>query len=226
MKVIKRSGMEVDFDPGKITIAVRNANAEAPANKRLTELQIQVITERVTNQLNEFTHSPSIEEIQNLVIHAIMWQQAYTVAQLYTEYRYKKQLIRAANSTDESILSIVNYENEDIKQENSNKNPMIASTQRDYIAGEVSKDITMRLLLDPDIAKAHKEGIIHFHDADYFVQKIHNCDLLNLEDMLQNGTVISEVGIDKPNSFATACNIATQIVAQVASNQYGQRKAA
>lgn len=226
MKVIKRSGMEVDFDPGKITIAVRNANAEAPTNKRLTELQIQVITERVTNQLNEFTHSPSIEEIQNLVIHAIMWQQAYTVAQLYTEYRYKKQLIRAANSTDESILSIVNYENEDIKQENSNKNPMIASTQRDYIAGEVSKDITMRLLLDPDIAKAHKEGIIHFHDADYFVQKIHNCDLLNLEDMLQNGTVISEVGIDKPNSFATACNIATQIVAQVASNQYGQRKAA
>lgn len=226
MKVIKRNGMEVDFDPGKITIAVRNANAEAPANKRLTELQIQVITEHVTNQLNEFGRSPNIEEIQNLVIHAIMWQQAYTVAQLYTEYRYKKQLIRAANSTDESILSIVNYENEDIKQENSNKNPMIASTQRDYIAGEVSKDITMRLLLDPDIAEAHKEGIIHFHDADYFVQKIHNCDLLNLEDMLQNGTVISEVGIDKPNSFATACNIATQIVAQVASNQYGQRKAA
>lgn len=221
MKVIKRNGMEVDFDPAKISIAVSKANKEAPAKERMTRTQISVVTEQVTNQINDLGHAPSIEEIQDLVIHAIMRQQAYTVAQLYTEYRYKKQLIRKANTTDESILSIVNYENEEVKQENANKNPMIASTQRDYIAGEVSKDITMRLILDQDIVEAHKAGIIHFHDADYFIQKIYNCCLCNLEDMLQNGTVISQVSIDPPKSFLTACNIGTQIVAQIASNQYG-----
>jgi ribonucleoside-triphosphate reductase len=224
MKIIKRNGQEVDFDPAKISIAVSKANEEAPnADERLTKLQIGVVTEAVTNKLKALKHTANIEEIQDLVIHAIMQQQAYVVAQLYTEYRYKKALIRKANTTDDSILSLVNYENEEIKQENSNKNPMIASTQRDYIAGEVSKDLTMRVLLDDDIVDAHKKGILHFHDTDYFLQKIFNCDLINLEDMLQNGTVISGVKIDKPNSLATACNIATQIVAQVASNQYGSR---
>lgn len=222
MKIIKRNGTEIEFNPEKIRIAVSKANNEAPnESDKLTDLQIGVIAEAVTKKISQFSHTPTIEEIQDAVIHEIMRQQAYTVAQLYTEYRYKKQLIRKANTTDDSILSIVNYENEEIKQENSNKNPMIASTQRDYIAGEVSKDLTMRVLLDDEIIDAHKKGLIHFHDSDYFVQKIHNCDLINLEDMLQNGTVISGVKIDKPRSLATACNIATQIVAQVASSQYG-----
>lgn len=227
MKVIKRNGQEVEFDHSKIIIAVNKANANCPSeDEKLTPLQIEVIADNVTRKAEKLKHTPNIEEIQDMVIHAIMQQQAYTVAQSYTEYRYKKALVRNANTTDDSILSIVNFANEEIKQENSNKNPIIASTQRDYIAGEVSKDLTMRVLLDEDIVDAHKKGIIHFHDSDYFVQKIHNCDLINLDDMLQNGTCISNVQIDKPNSLATACNIATQIVAQVASNQYGQRKIA
>lgn len=227
MRIIKRNGTEVEFDSSKINIAVHKANKEAPSvEDKMTDLQVDVVTEMVTRKAEKLTHTPTIEEIQDMVIHAIMQQQAYVVAQLYTEYRYKKALIRKANTTDENILSLVNYENEEIKQENSNKNPVIASTQRDYTAGEVSKDITDRLLLDSDIVDANKKGIIHFHDRDYFLQKIHNCDLINLEDMLQNGTVISEVQIDKPNSLATACNIATQIVAQVASSQYGQRMVA
>lgn len=222
MKIIKRNGQEVEFDSNKINVAIHKANDEASnPNDKMTDLQIAVVTELVTKKIEELKHTATIEEIQDLVIHGIMQQQAYVVAQLYTEYRYKKALIRKSNSTDESILSLVNYENEEIKQENSNKNPMIASTQRDYIAGEVSKDITMRLLLDDDIVDAHKKGIIHFHDSDYFLNKIYNCCVFNLDDMLQNGTVISGVAIDKPHSLATACNIATQIVAQVASSQFG-----
>lgn len=221
MKIIKRDGKEVEFDKQKIIIAVSKANNEMPEEQRLTELQIAVIEEEVEKKLTKQKHTANIEEIQDLVIHAIMKQQAYEVAQAYTEYRYKQALVRKANSTDDSILSLVNYENEEIKQENSNKNPMIASTQRDYIAGEVSKDLTNRVLVSNDIMDAHRKGILHFHDSDYFLQKIHNCDLINLEDMLQNGTVISGVKITKPNSLATACNIATQIIAQVASNQYG-----
>lgn len=227
MKIIKRNGTEVDFDGSKIGIAVGKANREvSDESERLLPSQIDVIIDMVSNKVKRLSHAPDIEDIQDMVIAAIMQQQAYKVAQLYTEYRLKKALIRKANTTDDSILSLVNYENEEIKQENSNKNPMIASTQRDYIAGEVSKDLSNRILLDDDIVEAHKLGIIHFHDTDYFLQKIHNCDLINLEDMLQNGTVISGVKIDRPNSLATACNIATQIVAQVASNQYGQREVA
>lgn len=222
MKVIKRSGQEVEFDRIKIENAVSKANMACPnEDERLTTLQIAVIAESVEKKLSRSSHTPEIEYIQDLVIRGIMEQGAFSVAQLYTEYRYKRALVRKSNTTDDSILSLVNFDNEEVKQENSNKNPILASTQRDYIAGEVSKDMTTRLLLDEDIVDAHKKGIIHFHDSDYFLQKIHNCDLLNLEDMLQNGTVISGVTIDKPNSFATACNIATQIVAQVASNQYG-----
>lgn len=222
MKIIKRNGAEVEFDGSKIGVAVGKANREVSDPKeRLLNSQINVIIEMVTKWAENLPHTPNIEEVQDKVIACIMQQQAYTVAQLYTEYRLRKALIRKANTTDDSILSLVNYENEEIKQENSNKNPMIASTQRDYIAGEVSKDLTNRVLVPADIMEAHKEGIIHFHDTDYFLQKIHNCDLINLEDMLQNGTSISGVKIDRPNSLATACNIATQIVAQVASNQYG-----
>lgn len=222
MKVIKRNGKEVDFDGNKIIEAIKRANLEIPNEAdRLSLLQIQVIEEKVENILKKLNHSPSIEEIQDLVIYGIMQQQAYELAKIYTEYRYKHMLLRKDNTTDESILSLVNFSNEEIKQENSNKNPTIASTQRDYIAGEVSKDITMRLLLPLDIIEAHKKGIIHFHDSDYFLQKIHNCDVINLWDMLWNGTVISEVQITRPKSLATAANVATQIIAQVASNQYG-----
>ena len=222
MRVIKRSGEEVEFERIKIENAVRKANKACPVEEeRLTELQIAVIGEYVEDRLNKLTHTPNIEEIQDLVIKAIMRQNAYTVAQLYTEYRYKRALIRKSNTTDDAIMSLVNFSNEDLKQENSNKNPVRASTQRDYIAGEVSKDMTNRLLLTEEITEAHKKGIIHFHDSDYFIAKIHNCDLVNLDDMLQNGTVITDTMIEKPNSFSTACNIATQIVAQVASNQYG-----
>ena len=222
MKVIKRSGQEVEFDRNKIANAVSKANQACPnEDERLTDLQIAVIAESVENRLSKSVHTPGIEEIQDMVIRSIMEQGAYSVAQLYTEYRFKRALIRKSNTTDDAIMSLVNFSNEDIKQENSNKNPVLASTQRDYIAGEVSKDMTNRLLLTEEITEAHKKGIIHFHDSDYFIAKIHNCDLVNLDDMLQNGTVISGITIDKPNSFATACNIATQIVAQVASNQYG-----
>lgn len=221
MNIIKRNGEEVKYKGSKIINAVTKANNEVPEELQMSELQIKVIEERVRKTLETSPHSPSIEEIQDLVITEIMRQQAYRVAQLYTEYRYKQALKRKSNSTDDSILSLIEYQNEELKQENSNKNPMIASTQRDYIAGEVSKDLTMRILLPEDIAEAHKDAIIHFHDSDYFLMRIYNCCLINLEDMLQNGTVISETMIEKPNSFATAANIATQIIAQVASNQYG-----
>lgn len=227
MYVIKRDGRQEEFDGSHIINAVRKANASIDnENARLTELQIKVIEEQVEHEAEQLGSMPSVENIQDLVIKAIMRQQAYAVAQAYTEYRYKKQLLRQANTTDDTILSIINFENEDVKQENSNKNPQIASTQRDYMAGTVSKDLTWRVLLDNDIKEAHENGLIHFHDADYFAQHIPNCCLINLEDMLQNGTVISGTKIDKPHSFATAANIATQIVAQVASSQYGLSLAA
>ena len=222
MNVIKRNGKEVPFNPQNIINAVTKANLSIDdASQRLSKLQIRVVEEQVEKQLQTLGRAAHIEEIQDLVIHAIMAQQAYAVAQHYTEYRYKKALIRKSNSTDDAILALVDYENEDMKQENSNKNPQIASTQRDYIAGIVSRDITWRLLLPEDISEAQKQGIIHFHDADYFMQHIQNCCLVNLEDMLQNGTVITDTLIEKPKSLASAANIATQIVAQVASNQYG-----
>lgn len=222
MNVIKRNGSEVPFDPNRIVVAVTKANESIPdESKRLSELQIRVVAEQVERQLGQMTHAPHVEEIQDLVIHAIMAQQAYEVAQHYTEYRFKKALIRQSNTTDDAILSLVEYENEEMKGENSNKNPQIASTQRDYIAGIVSRDITWRLLLPPELAEAQKQGILHFHDADYFMQHIHNCDLVNLKDMLENGTVITDTMIERPKSLLAAANIATQIVAQVASNQYG-----
>ena len=222
MNVIKRNGKEVPFNPQNIINAVTKANLSIDdTSQRLSELQIRVVEEQVEKQLQNLGRAAHIEEIQDLVIHAIMAQQAYAVAQHYTEYRYKKALIRKSNSTDDAILALVDYENEDMKQENSNKNPQIASTQRDYIAGIVSRDITWRLLLPEDISEAQKQGIIHFHDADYFMQHIQNCCLVNLEDMLQNGTVITDTLIEPPKSLASAANIATQIVAQVASNQYG-----
>ena len=222
MKVIKRNKQEVDFDPNKIIAAVEKANLSiADKDLRLSKLQIAVIADETTKYFAKAGHTPEIEEIQKFVIQAIMKQGAYEVGIAYTEYRYKRELARKANTTDGSILTLLNFENEELKQENSNKNPIIASTQRDYMAGEVSKDLSNRVLLDKDIVEAHNKGIIHFHDTDYYAQKIHNCDLINLEDMLQNGTVISGVQIEKPHSFQTVCNIATQIVAQVASNQYG-----
>ena len=221
MKIIKRSGEEVDYHSGKIINAVSKANNEVPEKERLSELQIKVIEDEVHKILLGFSHAPNIEEIQDLVIAQIMRQQAYRVAQVYTEYRYKQALKRKTNSTDDSVLALIEYQNEELKQENSNKNPMIASTQRDYVAGEVSKDLTDRVLLPADIVEAHRQGIIHFHDRDYFLMHIYNCCLINLEDMLQNGTVITDVMIERPHSFATAANVATQIIAQVASNQYG-----
>lgn len=224
MNVIKRNGEEKEYNGNRILNAVRKANAEAPENCRLSELKIAVIEEEVRKQLETRTSAPTVEDIQDLVIHEIMRQQAYTVAQLYTEYRYKQSLRRKSNSTDEQILSLIERNNETIKQENSNKDPMLVPTQRDYMAGEVSKDITMRILLPPDIVEAHKEGLIHFHDSDYFLQHIYNCCLINMDDMLQNNTVISETMIEKPRSFITAANIATQIIAQVASAQYGLKR--
>ena len=221
MKIIKRNGMEVDFNSEKIISAVGKANLEVPENERLTDLQIRVIEEKVEMQLKAMSHSANIEDIQNLVIHQIMAQQAYSVAQVYTEYRYKRALARKANSTDDTILSLLDTCNEEIKQENSNKNPTINSVQRDYMAGEVSKDITRRLLLPPDIVEADKLGIIHFHDADYFAQHMHNCGVYNIEDMLQNGTCISGTEIDPPKRFSTAANITTQCIAQIASSSYG-----
>lgn len=221
MKIIKRDGTEVDFNLKKIEKAVTKANNEVPKELQLIPEQIAVIAQKVKLELDKFKHAPTIEDIQDLVIQEIMRQQAYKVAQLYTEYRYKQMLKRKSNTTDDAILALIEHTNEELKQENSNKNPMIASTQRDYIAGEVSKDLTNRILLPADVVKAHNEGILHFHDRDYFLQRIYNCCLINLEDMLQNGTVITETMIDKPHSFATAANVATQIIAQVASNQYG-----
>ena len=221
MKIIKRSGIEVDFDASKIDSAVSKANREAAENARLTVEQIKDISKYIKNLCENIGRTLNVEEIQDLVENKIMEYQAFEVARKYITYRYKRSLVRKSNSTDQQILSLIECNNEEVKQENSNKNPVINSVQRDYMAGEVSKDITRRFLLPEEIVKAHEEGIIHFHDADYFAQHMHNCCLVNLDDMLQNGTVISEVMIERPKSFSTACNIATQSIAQIASSQYG-----
>lgn len=221
MKIIKRSGSEVTFDVSKIEAAIRKANESVLESEKMTEEQILHITENVQHACESIQHSPSVEEIQDMVENQIMNQRAFAVARNYITYRYKRALVRKSNSTDQQILSLLECNNEEVKQENSNKNPTVNSVQRDYMAGEVSKDITKRFLLPPHIVEAHEKGIIHFHDADYFAQHMHNCCLVNLEDMLQNGTVISETMIDKPKSFSTACNIATQAIAQIASSQYG-----
>ena len=221
MKIIKRNGTEADFDIRKINTAVTKANAAADEKVRLTPLQIQRISERVEVACEEMGRSPSVEEIQDLVEKSIMAHGAFEVAKEYITYRYTRSLLRQSNTTDDRILSLIECNNEEVKQENANKNPTVNAVQRDYMAGEVSKDITNRILLPPEIVAAHESGIIHFHDSDYYAQHMHNCDLVNLEDMLQNGTVISGTLIEKPHSFSTACNIATQIIAQVASNQYG-----
>ncbi|MBR3534139.1 MAG: anaerobic ribonucleoside-triphosphate reductase [Clostridiales bacterium] len=221
MKIIKRNKQEVEFDISKIINAITKANEAAKEPDRMTPKQIIRIAERVTNECETMNRALSVEEIQDLVEKQIMAHGAYEVAKLYVTYRYTRSLIRQSNTTDASILTLIECNNEELKQENSNKNPTVNSVQRDYMAGEVSKDITQRLLLPQDIVEAHQQGIIHFHDSDYFAQHMHNCDLVNLEDMLQNGTVISGTMIEKPHSFSTACNIATQIIAQVASNQYG-----
>ena len=219
--VIKRNGKEVKFDIYKIIHAMEKANKEVAPVYQMNEYQIQAAAETVTKKIQASSHAVNVEDIQDMVETAIMEMRAYEVAQKYVRYRYKREMARKANSTDEDILALIDQANEELKQENSNKNPVINSTQRDYMAGEVSKDLTRRLLLPEDIVHAHEEGMIHFHDSDYYAQKEHNCDLINLEDMLQNGTVISETMIEKPHSFFTACNVTTQIVAQVASNQYG-----
>ena len=221
MKVIKRNGEEVQFDSGKIVNAVNAANMGTEPIHRLNEYQVQAIADTVEGKIQEMTHIAHVEDIQDMVETGIMEMRGYEVAQKYVRYRYKRELTRKSNTTDNGILALIDHLNETVNQENSNKNPVINSTQRDYMAGEVSKDLTMRVLLPEEIVKAHEEGIIHFHDSDYYAQKEHNCDLVNLEDMLQNGTVISETMIEKPHSFFTACNVTTQIVAQVASNQYG-----
>ena len=223
MKIIKRSGTEVEFDSAKIDSAVSKANIEAAENVRLTDEQIGKISHYIEDLCVTLGRTLNVEEIQDLVENKIMEYQAYEVARKYITYRYKRSLVRKSNSTDEQILSLIECNNEEVKQENSNKNPVINSVQRDYMAGEVSKDITKRFLLPEEVVKAHEEGIIHFHDADYFAQHMHNCCLVNLEDMLQNGTVIREVMIERPKSFSTACNIATQSIAQIASSQYGGR---
>ena len=221
INIIKRSGEEVRFDRTKIVAAVSKANAEVDPIRQMNSSQIEAIAHNVEKQLAGYTHAAGVEDIQDLVETGIMEMRGYEVAQAYMHYRDKRTALRRSNTTDRKILSLINRNNELVKQENANKNPTINSTQRDYIAGEVSRDLTRRLFLPEDIVKAHEEGIIHFHDADYFAMREHNCDLINLDDMLQNGTVISGTKIDKPHSFYTACNITTQIVAQVASNQYG-----
>ncbi len=221
MKIIKRSGSEMTFDIDKISQAVSRANLSVAESARLNELQVTLISENVRKICERMGRALNVEEIQDLVENEIMNQRAFDVARNYITYRYKRDLVRKSNSTDEQILSLIECNNEEVKQENSNKNPTVNSVQRDYMAGEVSKDITKRFLLPEDIVEAHEEGIIHFHDADYFAQHMHNCCLVNLEDMLQNGTVISETMIEPPKSFATACNIATQSIAQIASAQYG-----
>ena len=221
MKIIKRNGAEVPFDITKIITAVTKASDSVGGKSRLTREQITQIAADVTDQCQALNRAVSVEEIQDMVENKLMDIQAHDVARHYITYRYVQNLKRQTNTTDERILSLIECQNEEVKQENANKNPTVNSVQRDYMAGEISKDLTARLLLDPEIVKAHKEGLIHFHDSDYFAQHMHNCDLVNLEDMLQNGTVISGTYIEKPHSFSTACNIATQIIAQVASNQYG-----
>ena len=219
--VIKRNGEEVIFDISKIYNAIAAANNEVDRIHQMNKYQIQAVADNVAAQIERGSHEVNVEEIQDLVETGIMEMRGFEVAQKYVRYRYKRSLARKSNTTDDGILSLIDRANEEAKQENSNKNPIINSTQRDYMAGEVSKDLTKRILLPADIVQAHEEGIIHFHDSDYYAQKEHNCDLINLEDMLQNGTVISETLIEKPHSFFTACNITTQIIAQVASNQYG-----
>ena len=221
MRIIKRNGAEVGFDITKIIIAITKANEAVAEADRMTPVQIQRIAESVELQCQKMNRAPTVEEIQDMVEHHIMAHGAFEVAKHYITYRYTRSLVRKSNTTDDKILSLIECNNEEAKQENSNKNPVVNSTQRDYMAGEVSRDITNRILLPKDIVDAHNEGIIHFHDTDYYAQHMHNCDLVNLEDMLQNGSVITGTLIEKPHSFATACNIATQIVAQVASNQYG-----
>ena len=221
MKIIKRNGAEMDFDSKKIAIAISKANLAAEESERVSDEDIREITEKVTATCELLGRAPSVEEVQDMVERQIMAHGAFEVAKHYITYRYTRALVRHSNTTDEKILSLIELDNEEAKQENSNKNPVINSTQRDYMAGEVSRDLTERLLLPEDIVKAHQDGIIHFHDMDYYAQHMHNCDLVNLEDMLQNGTVITGTLIEKPHSFSTACNIATQIIAQVASNQYG-----
>ncbi|MGN1028336.1 MAG: anaerobic ribonucleoside-triphosphate reductase, partial [Faecousia sp.] len=221
MKIIKRNGTEVSFDIDKIVMAVTKANNAVDEKVRMTPLQIDRISQSVQTACEEMGRSPSVEEIQDLVEKAIMAHGAYEVAKVYITYRYNRSLLRQSNTTDDRILTLIECNNEEVKQENANKNPTINAVQRDYMAGEVSKDITSRILLPREIVEAHEAGIIHFHDSDYYAQHMHNCDLVNLDDMLQNGTVISGTLIEKPHSFSTACNIATQIIAQVASNQYG-----
>ena len=220
-RVIKRNGEEVSFDLSKIISAISKANREVDPIHRMNEYQIMAIAEKIAQQTEEAMHAVNVEDIQNMVETGIMEMRGYEVAQKYVRYRYKRELTRKSNTTDNGILALIEHLNEEVKQENSNKNPVINSTQRDYMAGEVSKDLSRRVLLPEEIVRAHEAGIIHFHDMDYYAQKEHNCDLINLEDMLQNGTVISETMIEKQHSFFTACNVTTQIVAQVASNQYG-----
>ncbi len=220
-KVIKRNGREVTFNIDKIINAITKANTDIDSIYQMNDAQIQAVAAKIARQVHESTHAVNVEDIQDMVETGIMEMRCYEVAQKYVRYRYKRELSRKTNTTDNGILALIDQLNEEVKQENSNKNPVINSTQRDYMAGEVSKDISQRILLPEEIVKAHQEGIIHFHDTDYFAQREHNCDLINLEDMLQNGTAISETMIEKPHSFFTACNVTTQIVAQVASNQYG-----
>jgi ribonucleoside-triphosphate reductase len=219
--VIKRNGREVHFHEDKIIDAIKKANNEVDGIHQMNPAQVQAVADKIAIQVSKSSHAVNVEDIQDMVETGIMEMRCYEVAQKYVRYRYKRELSRKTNTTDNGILALIDQLNEEVKQENSNKNPVINSTQRDYMAGEVSKDLTKRVLLPEEIVKAHEEGIIHFHDSDYYAQREHNCDLINLEDMLQNGTVISETMIEKPHSFATACNVATQIVAQVASNQYG-----
>ena len=220
-KIIKRNGEEVDFDQAKIVNAITKANKEVDRIHQMTAYQIEAVASSIAEQVQKAPHALNVEDIQDMVETGIMEVRGYEVAQKYVRYRYRRELKRKSNTTDNGILTLLDHVNEEVNQENSNKNPMINSTQRDYMAGEVSKDLSERVLLPEEIVRAHKEGIIHFHDSDYFAQREHNCDLINLEDMLQNGTVISETMIEKPHSFFTACNVTTQIVAQVASNQYG-----
>lgn len=220
MRIIKRNGSEEDFNIEKIINAVKKANGSGE-HKFLTDEQIEDVADYVEYKCNKIRRAVSVEEIQDMVEDQLMAKGAFELARRYVRYRYNRSLVRKANTTDNRILSLIECNNEEVKQENSNKNPTVNSVQRDYMAGEVSRDLTRRMLLPADIVEADKEGIIHFHDSDYFAQHMHNCDLINLEDMLQNGTVISETLIERPHSFYTACNIATQIIAQVASNQYG-----
>ena len=220
-KVIKRNGREVNFNINKIVNAIKKANTDIDGIYQMNDYQIQAVAEKIARLVSESTHAVNVEDIQDMVETGIMEMRCYEVAQKYVRYRYKRELSRKTNTTDNGILALIDQLNEEVKQENSNKNPVINSTQRDYMAGEVSKDLSQRVLLPEEVTKAHQEGIIHFHDTDYFAQREHNCDLLDLEDMLQNGTCISETMIEKPHSFFTACNVTTQIVAQVASNQYG-----